>query len=104
MTPLEIMLMEFESGRLDVQLAPLNPKRRGWNEGGMKRVVCDRNTAWYRGLCARHLSCRVRNHRKTDTKIKRRNILRLLNRLVAGQSTVSKYADELRRLAERRAA
>ncbi len=103
MTSLEIMLMELESTRLEVQLVPLNPRLRNYNEGGCKRVVANRNATWYRALCLKHPSSRVRNHRKPDTKIKRRNVERLLRRLIAGQATCSKYAAEIRRVAERRA-
>lgn len=99
-----IMQAELESHHLDVQLVPLNPKLRNYNEGGCRRVVADRNATWYRQLCARHLSSRRRNHRKPDTKIKRRNVERLLGRLVAGLPTRSKYAAEIMRMAERRAA
>jgi hypothetical protein len=97
---LSIMLAELESHRLEVALVPLRADRRGYNEGGCKRVVVDRNPRWYSELCRNHPSSRVRNHRKPDTKIKRANVLRLLRRLVDGLPTTSKYAAELMRRAE----
>jgi hypothetical protein len=98
---LQLMLDELESHRLEVQLVPLNPRLRGFNEGGMKRVVADRNADWYRRLCAAHLSSRKRNHRKSDTKIKRASIIRILRRLCDGKPSVSKYAIELQKIGAR---
>lgn len=98
MVELQQMLDELESHRLEVQLVPLNPRLRNWNAGGMKRVVSDRNADWYRRFCKNHPSSRKRNKRKWDTKIKRANILRILTRLCHGKPSVSKYADELRRI------
>lgn len=104
MTSLELMLMELESSRLDVQLVPLNPRLRNYNEGGCKRVCADRNAKWYRDLCQRHPSSRGTRRGGFDTRIRRRNVERLLRRLVAHLPTRSKYAAEIRRVAERRAA
>ncbi len=101
MNQLQLMLDLLESHQLEVQLVPLNPRLRGFNEGGMKRVVANKNTEWYRRLCSKHLSSRKRNHRKPDTKIKRQNILRILRRLAEGKSSTSKYADELRKIGDR---
>ncbi len=99
--PFEQMLAELESQRLEVVLVPLNPKLRGYNEGGCKRVCSNRSPRWYSQLCSRHLSSRIRNHKKLDTKIKRLSILRILQRLRDGKGTTSKYADELRRIGTR---
>lgn len=96
---LQLMLNELESHRLEVQLVPLNPRLRGFNHGGCKRVVADMNATWYRRFCARHLSSRKRNHRKPDTKIKRADTIRILRRLAEGLPTKSKYAAELRQIA-----
>lgn len=98
---IQLMLDLLESHRLEVQLAPLNPRLRNFNNGGMKRVVADRNADWYRKFCARHLSSRKRNHRKPDTKIKRANILRILNRLAQGLPSRSKYAAELEKISSK---
>ncbi len=98
---LQQMFDELESQRLEVQLVPLNPRLRNYNEGGCKRVVVSKSPRWYSALCGRHLSCRKRNHRKPDTKIKRRSILRILKRLCDGKPSISKYAEELRRISQR---
>lgn len=98
---LERMQAEFESTRLEVGLAPLNPGKRGYNEGGCKRVTLSVNAKWYRDFCARHLSSRKRNKRHPDTRIKRRNVERLLSRLLLVGS-ISKYGEELIRIAETR--
>ncbi len=98
---LQQMLDELESHRLEVQLVPLNPRLRNWNAGGMKRVVADRNAEWYRKFCEKHPSSRKRVARKHDTKIKRASIIRILRRLCDGKPSVSKYAEELRRIGAR---
>ena len=66
----------------------------------MVRVAVSRNAAWYRRLCLRHASGRMRSNRAPDTRIKRQNIARVLSRLVDGLPTRSKYAPELLRIAE----
>lgn len=95
------MLDELESSRLEVQLVPLNPKLRNYNEGGMKRVASSKNALWYRQFCGRHLSSRKRNHRKPDTKIKRASIIRILRRLCDGKPSTSKYSAELQKIGAR---
>lgn len=92
---LEILKAELESSRLEVVLVPLSPNKRGYNEGGCRRCCVSRNADWYRKHCAAHHSSRVRNHRKVDTKIKRLDTLALLERLIAGLPSKSKYASEL---------
>jgi hypothetical protein len=98
---LEIMLSELESHRLEVCLVPLNPKMRGYNDGGCKRTLLDQNPRWYRSLCAEHASSRGARRGKFDTRIRRQNIERVLARLIAGKKSWSKYADDLRRIATR---
>ncbi len=98
---LEMLLAELESAQLVVGLVP---SRWPVNEGAMVRVAFERNCKWYRDFCARHLSSRVRKNHATDTRIKRREVLRILGRLAAGLSSRSKYAPELRLLAARKAA
>lgn len=99
---LEIMLAELESFRLEVVLAPLNPRMRGYNEGGCKRVCASRNCDWYRRHCAKFPSGRTKPRRNFDTRIKRRDTLRLLHRLIAGKTSTSIYAPELLAIARRR--
>ena len=97
---LELLLAELEGNQLVVCLVP---QRYRTNDGGMIRVALSKNATWYRRFCARHLSSRRRNNSLPDTRIKRRDIVRLLNRLIAGQPTRSQYAPELLREAERMA-
>lgn len=96
---LTTMLNELESHQLRVELVPLNPSKRGYNEGGCRRVCSDKNPRWYSKFCARHTSSRGIRRGKHDTRIKRRNVLRLLARLANGLPSTSKYADEIRRMA-----
>lgn len=102
-TQLELMLDQLGSSRLVVLLAPLNPKMRGWTEGGCKRVVADRNPKWYRSYCARHPSSRGIRRGKFDTKIKRRDTLVALRRLITGEYR-GKYADDFLFFARRQVA
>lgn len=92
------MLAELESSQLVVVLVP---SRRAVNEGGCIRVAMDRNCEWYRRFCAAHGSSRVRHRALHDTCIKRRDTRRLLERLIAGRPSRSKYAEELRAIARR---
>lgn len=100
---LEQMLNELETHRLLVVLAPLNPKLRGYNEGGCKRVCVDKSPRWYARFCANHQSSRGIRRGKFDTKIKRRNTERALRQLLAGQPA-GKYAPDLMAIARRVAA
>lgn len=89
-TALEQALIDLESHRLTVALAPL---RRPVNYGGMRRVLVDQNPKWYRDLCSRHAV--HRGKRKLSTRVKRANTLRVLTRLTCGHPTRSKYAPEI---------
>lgn len=93
------MLNDLEAHRLEVQLAPLSPRLRGYNEGGMKRVVVDAPPKWFRKFCGRHPSSRGTRRGKFDSKIRRANVLSTLRVLASGRQSVSKYADELRKIA-----
>lgn len=97
---LELMLAELESTQLEVALVPC---RREVNIGGCIRVAVSRNCDWYRRFCSGHLSSRLRMKAAVDTRIKRRDTVRLLQRLITGAPSKSKYAPELQRLAERMA-
>jgi hypothetical protein len=95
---LELMLNELESSQLEVALVPC---RVPVNSGGCIRVAVSKNCFWYREFCRRHVSSRFRRNAAVDTKIKRRDVLRLLRRLIGGRSTLSVYAVELRAIARR---
>lgn len=105
MTALEEGLLflreEFEAHNLAVMLVP---QRDPPNPGACLRVAVSRNATWYRRFCARHPSSRRRRNLCPDTCIRRREISRLLARLLAGLPCRSKYADELLALARRRGA
>ena len=92
-----LLLAEIESTCLEVILVPLS---RPANSGGMKRVAISKNAKVYRDFCARHESSRGRRRRKPDTKIKRRNVIRLLMRLAAGFPVRSQYLPELQEMAK----
>jgi hypothetical protein len=99
MTELLEMQAEFECTRLEVALVPA---RRPANYGACIRVAVSKNCTWYRSLCAQHLSSRMRNKRLPDTRIKRKNISRVLEHLIARGVSRSKYAQEILKLASQR--
>lgn len=70
--------------------------RRDWD---MIRVNISVNPRWYSRLCAANLSQRAVRRGKADTAIRRKNIIRALERMIAGQPG-GIYGDELRRIAE----
>jgi hypothetical protein len=94
MNGLEIMLAELEGNRLEVALIPC---RKPCNEGGSIRVAVAKNATWYRRFCGRNLSSRLR--RNPDTRIRRKDVQRLLSRLIAGFPSRSKYVPEIRAIA-----
>lgn len=81
----EQMRLELESRRLEVVLVP-SPIEH-WPTERQRRVVCERNPAWYQELCRQHESNRVRPRRrsKPDTLIKRRHVLRALAEIEDGR-------------------
>lgn len=98
MSGLELMLIELESNRLEVGLAPC---KYPCNEGGCVRVAFSRNATWYRRFCAQYGSSRRRNKKHHDTRIKRAHTIRVLNRLIEGQPVRSQYAPALLSIAEK---
>ncbi len=93
------MLDELEATQLRVELAPLNPRMRNYNEGACKRVVIEAPPRWYRLFCRKHPSSRGVRRGKFDTRIKRQNVIMLLWKLSRAIPSRSKYADEIRRIA-----
>lgn len=94
------MLAELESHQLHVILVPLNPRLRGYNEGGMKRVCADRSPRWYATFCSQFPSSRGVRRGGFDTRIKRRNTLRALRQIAAG-IPAGKYEQDLRAIARK---
>lgn len=86
------MQAEFESSQLVTILAPC---KRHVNEGGCIRVNASVNCTWYRRLCAKFPSSRGTRRGKLDTRIKRRNVARLLETLLTHGHSRSKYAGEI---------
>lgn len=81
----EQMRHELASTRLEVVLVP-SPVEH-WPTDRQRRVVCERNPAWYRELCRQYPSRRTRPRRraKPDTAIKRRHTLRALAEIENGR-------------------
>ncbi len=96
---LAVMLAELESSKLEVVLVPLDPRKRNYNEGGMKRVAVSRNATWYQKLCAQYPSSRGTRRGGFDTRLRRANVLRALLRLQRGLYT-GKYRQDLLRIAQ----
>lgn len=94
---LEAMLGELRGNQLLVTLVPC---KRETNVGGCIRVPISQNSEWYRKFCARHASSRRRRNALFDTRIKRVDTVRLLERMIEGKPTTSKYAPELLRIAQ----
>ncbi|MBC7365237.1 MAG: hypothetical protein H7343_00275 [Undibacterium sp.] len=88
---------ELESNRLDVGLCP---DKRGCPRR-LLRVAMSRNAPWYREFCAAHSSGRVRRNRAFDTRIRRRDLLAVLSRLIDCGESRSGYAPRLLSLAAR---
>lgn len=95
------LLAELEGNRLEVALVPARDPR---HDGHFVRVAVGQNAPWYRALCARHPSTRRRAKRAPDTRIRRRDVARLLERLAAGLTPRSRYTTELIREAAKREA
>jgi hypothetical protein len=98
---LQELLIELESTRLEVGLAPSRRRERDWD---MIRVVMSRNCRWYRSFCARHASSRVRRNAHFDTRIRRQAVVRIINQLLSRGSSTSKYAVEILQIARERQA
>ena len=93
------MLAELESNPLCVILAPSRRiDRREWD---YIRVPLTTPPPWYRKICARYPSSREVRRGKFDTRIRRQNILRVLQRLAEGKPTKSKYAADLLAVAQK---
>lgn len=90
------MYHEFIEKRLEVILIP---QREPANVGACIRVASQNNCRWYRELCADFPSRRTRQYRKFKTKIKRRYITDIMERLLAGKKSKSAYADWITRYA-----
>lgn len=81
----EQMREGLASRRLDVVLVP-SPVEH-WPTDRQRRVVCERNPAWYREFCRQYPANRTRprQRRKHDTLIKRQHTLRALAEIENGR-------------------
>lgn len=95
----QILLDELENDRLGVTLIPSRIKDCA-DRGGMIRAVESQNAPWYRQFCAMYLSGRTRKNSHIDTRIRRKNIVRILTRLVNGLPSRSAYVEDLTRFAK----
>jgi hypothetical protein len=90
------LLIELESTRLEVVLMPSHD----WDcakRGGRIRVVQSRNCKWYRDFCSSYQTNRKRARQRrnySDTKIKRRETVRALERMIDG-NFYGLYAERL---------
>lgn len=89
------MLLDLKNSRLDVVLVP-SKRKETFERGGMIRCVQCENPEWYKKLCSKYTSNRKKARLKHDTKIKRREIERILFRLSKNLSTRSKYFEDLK--------
>ena len=87
------MQAELESHMLVVMLVP--SKRHDRREWDMIRCVVDQPPKWYRELCNRHVSKRRIRRGRFDTKIKRANVLQVLDTLIETGTSISAYAAEI---------
>lgn len=94
---LEFALAELEGNRLEVILVP---SRVYVNEGGCIRVAISKNARWYREFCADYPSGRNRRKAGSDTRIKRANIVSVLNTLINRGDSRSAYAPHLLKIAQ----
>lgn len=87
---LQDMYYDFMEHHLEVILVPQNDPP---NVGACIRVASSSNCQWYMDLCSDFEAKYSIKYRKFKTKVKRKEIERILNRLIAGKSCQSKYAD-----------
>lgn len=101
MRGLEELLNELESFQLQTVLIP--SKRSDRREWDYVRVNLCENPRWYRSHCSNHPSSRGIRRGKPDTRIRRQDTLSALRGLIAGTYR-GKYADDLLRIARKKAA
>lgn len=92
------MQNELLENRLEVILIPqVNPP----NVGACIRVAARSNCSWYQKMCGDFPSKRRYPYRKFKTAVKRRHIVKVLEKMIAGRDVKSKYADWITSYAER---
>lgn len=91
------MYYDFVERRLEVILVPQSDPP---NVGACIRAASSSNCDWYRALCADFESKTSKKFRKFKTKVKRKEIERILKRLIDGKECNSMYADWILKYAE----
>ena len=93
------MYWEFLEGKLETILIP---QRDPPNPGACLRISVSGNAPWYRDMCGDFESRRKRQYRKFKTRVKRRDIDRILRRLINGKPCAGMYADWITEYAKKR--
>lgn len=95
------MLYELQTNWLEVVLIP---QKDPANADACIRRSISQNVDWYRQLCANHESSgkQSKRRKKFQTKIKRKDIISTLTRLIGKGECDRKYADELVEIAKHR--
>lgn len=91
---------EMEYRRLEVILIP-SKNHECAIRGGCIRVAINTNPEWYQELCSSYPRPDCKKWYKTRTIIKRANIIKLLDRLLAGQKINSKYEQDLNNIVDK---
>lgn len=94
------MAFELETNKLIVIKKPSIYKDQA-DRGACYRLVESRNPRWYREICGNYSSNRKKPRRKSkhDTRIKRRTVLNVIERLGNGKGTISYLFDDLLNIA-----
>ncbi len=100
---LDEMLYELYENRLEVCLIPSEDQACA-DDGGMIRVPISQNVEWYQELCKLHPRTYVRHTqiRKIRTKLKRRNIIMVLEGMIKNKKSRSEHAPFLLGVAQSR--
>lgn len=93
---LDEMYMDLSTYKLEVCLIPFG------KDGRCIRAAHSQNVDWYRKFCENYPCTRIkkRNPRKDGTKIKRKDTLKILERMIRNKKSKSKYALDLLQIAE----
>ena len=100
---LDEMLYELSTEKLEVQLVPGNDPDKT-KDGRFIRAAISKNPQWYSELCENYPCTRIkkRNDRKDGTKIKRKYIFEVLERMIRNKTSNSVYASDLLEIAKNR--
>lgn len=100
---LDEMLYELYENRLESELIPSeHPECAA--DGGKIRVAISQNVEWYQELCRLNPCTRTKSRgaRKDWSKIKRQNVIELLENMVKNKKSESMYAEFLLDVAQSR--